>query len=164
MRTQSAREYRSSYIRLIYGVAALGLALLLSACIPPAAQQPVSPPPVVLASPLIDTAWLLEEVRLEGEVRDFSLTTPVTARFFPDGTASLDFACGLQIYLVTFDQSNNTYRLVHRAFAGSECGLDAEHSHMVESSFAATTQFTVEEDRLTLTGEGLTMEFVAQQD
>jgi len=113
----------------------------------------------------MDTIFNLEEVRLAGEVQDFSLAEPVTIQFDSLGGASAEFSCGAQFYVVTYGAMNETYRVIPTMALAIGCPEDVSaHNLIVKNAFRATSRFSLDGDRLTLLGDDVTMQLVAQEE
>lgn len=182
---RSKRRPKSAmYWRMLQGLVVLSTCALLSGCgIPP--PQPVSPPPTVVAGPLMDVIWRIDEILVDGELQEYEFISPVRAQFDLAGGVYLwSEDCFYQYYHVTYAPEGSVYRLKPVMAAALECAGPDLNSPMcealwgegasaaecraeterqvgvVDSSFGATTQYVQDGDFLTLTGEGIEMRLV----
>lgn len=96
----------------------------LAACVWPSPPmgQPVSPPPEILNSPLMDSRWRVEEVTLHGEPVTFDLFRPVYIIFYREGTLRIySEHCGSGRYAITY-QDEQHHRIGEGEGPPEDCG------------------------------------------
>lgn len=160
----------------------------IAACVlpsPPPTGQPVSPPPEILNSPLMDNRWRVEEVTLHGEPVIFDLFRPVYVYFNRGGTIGIHSeGCGTGSGSLIVYLGEQRYRIGGGTSTPVDCGggflsevdctelvgsdddpqacaqaINAQFGD-VERALAATNEYELRDDALILRGEEAEMRLV----
>lgn len=122
--------------------------------------QPVSPPPALLSGPLIGRRWHVESIRIPGVGNLVRPSIPAWVEFTPTGTVAYgtgfgdhnDGDCYPHTLAIEYDEGANTFRLINVYMVpASECRDQIMQGLLAE---AIGNHWSIENDRLTLTGEG----------
>lgn len=181
-----ARLWRWRYLlrSLVGGLVTVSLA----ACIlpsPPPTGQPVSPPPEILNSPLMDNRWRVEEVIYQEGSVTFDLYRPVYVYFNRWGTIGIrSEGCGTSSASLIMYLGEQRYRIGDGTSLPVDCGggflaevdctelggsdddplacIQAINKQFgdVERALTATHEYELRDDALILRGEGAEMRLI----
>lgn len=141
----------------------------LTACVPlqqPSLSQPISPPPRVLDSPLIDNRWRVETVTHQGEDVPLDTVAPIYIVFTDNGLLNIDsykdlgdgVRCGSATYAIEY-VAGQAYRIGEGMAPAVHCPNSSQFAD-VKTALRATNEYELNEDALTLRGEEAEMRLV----
>lgn len=142
-------------------IACLLLVVSLGACTPivyAPPPQPVSPPPEILAGPLIGKTWQVESISIPGVAELATFTQPVWLLFDAVGIVQIEAnECTYQGQVATYG-AGSSLKIVElpRVWPSPVCSAD-HLVRLVDGALIDITEYAVEGDRLTLRNDDATI-------